>query len=207
MPDVAHPWRADAGELIPNEAQKELTRRIRARRLDDIDGLTDTERAFALDGSTPEHTDMISIIDAGAGMATLTGPYGVGKTHAIMAAINEAKRRGMTAHYTTMRDLLSYLREGFKPGPGELPFEKRWDLLTSAGVLAIDELDKTNATAWAQEQFSALVDVRWRNMRTQVTFFAMNQDVSGLPGDVEDRINDRNAVILRMTGSSKRRSW
>jgi len=122
----------------------------------------------------------------------------------MIAAVNAAKADGVAAHYTTMRNLLTYLRQSFSPTNQSETFDERWHLLTTVPVLAIDELDKANTTPWALEQFSALVDVRWRKMHEVITLFALNAELDVLPGDVVDRVSDRRSYMVELNGASRR---
>ena len=205
------PGDPDFGKAVPCSCRSKDIAKASMRKLEQIDGLTPEERRYTFEamtvppGSSTEQAVNAcrSLIAYGSGIVTLTGPYGVGKTRTLISAINAAKAQGTPAVYTTMKDLLQYLREAFSPKAEETYLE-RWETLRSAPVLALDELDKVNSTPWALEQFSALVDHRWRNMRTMATLFALNTDVEALPGDVADRVTDGRASIVRFEGASKR---
>jgi len=210
LPDVpvGHP---DFGKAVPCECSAAAIAAKRMARLDKIDGLTAAERRYSFHGmegmaSASQRTASKAIqvmLGDGHGMITLTGEYGVGKSHLLIAAINESKAAGVPATYTTMRNLLTYLRGAFDPN-AEGTFLERWDLLLQVPVLAVDELDKSNATPWALEQFSALVDHRWRHMHEKITLFALNAPIDRLPGDVADRLEDGRATVITLTGQSRR---
>lgn len=199
------------GKAVPCPcATTELAAR-RMARLDAMDGLTEQERSYTFDnalvmpGSATEKAVNAtrSAIEAGCGLITLSGGYGVGKTRTLVSAVNYAKSLSRPAVYTRMRDLLTWLRGAFDPNSQET-YLQRWDLLNDAPVLAIDELDKANATPWALEQFSALIDNRWRNLRTQITILGLNTSPEQLPGDIADRILDGRATVINFTGESRR---
>lgn len=60
-------------------------------------------------------------------------------------------------------------------------------------VLVIDELDKYRLTDWSRKQLQALLDDRYRNMRTHMTLFAANRDPfdeEWLPDDIKSRLSD-----------------
>ncbi len=198
------------GKVKPCDCSREEIAGRKMRRLDSMDGLTDEERGYTLDTVFVEDQATQQALDAirgalleGSGFVTLAGDYGRGKTRLLISAINEAKRMGQPAIYTTMEQLLTYLRQAFSPSE-EVNYLDRWELLSTAPVLAIDELDKMNTTEWAMTQFTALVDRRWRDMRTNVTFFALNRSISTLPGDIADRLEDGRGTVITMSGASRR---
>lgn len=207
------PTHPQFGEVVPCACMESEIAARRMRRLEAIDGLTPEERTYRFDdgqframpGSATEAAVQAcrAALDAGGGIVTLTGPYGVGKTRILISAVNEAKDRNKPAVYTTMRDLLAWLREAFSPTATD-SFSQRWDTLREAPVLVIDELDKANTTSWAMEQFSSLVDYRWRHMAGKVTIYALNKPVGVLPGDIADRIMDGRAKVIEFTGGSRR---
>ncbi len=137
-------------------------------------------------------------------MITLTGAPGVGKTYLLISAVNEARARGVPAIYTPLVDLLDYLRAAFAPDV-ELSFDRRWDLLVRADVLAIDEIDEFNSTPWAMERFLRLVDLRWRAMGSTLTLFATNSPLESLPDKVESRLNDYRARVFVIGGVDRRK--
>lgn len=182
-------------------------------RLERQDGLNDEQRGFSLDLATRtleqrQAADSLrAMVDAKRGQAVFYGGYGLGKSYTMIAAVNYAKALGVPAHYTTLRDLLAYLRRAFNPDATE-SMDSRWDLLVTVPVLAIDEIDKANSTAWAMEQFTALVDKRWGNMHDQLTIYGMNADLTALDraglGHIADRLEDRRGKVVRFTGQSMR---
>lgn len=204
---LGHP---EFGKAKPCVCKEAAIAAARAAKLDAIDGLTYEERAYRFGEERNSQQKraaavLMAAVDDGYGMVTLRGGYGTGKTFMLIAAVNRAKAAGMAAHYTTMHGLLAYLKKAFDPkSAGDDTLSKRWDLLTSAPILAIDEVDKFNATPWATEQFMELIDIRWRNLRTAVTAIAMNGSMSQLPGNVEDRLRDGRAHIITLTGGSMR---
>jgi DNA replication protein DnaC len=188
----------------------------RAAWLQRIDGLKPQERTITFDRIViGEHNQrayqaVTQAVDAGVGIVTLTGTFGVGKSALLMAAVNAARGKGTPAVYTTITDLLDWLREAFDPhrdtsdGP-DLSFDSRWRLLTTCDVLAIDELDEFNATPWATERFLRLIDERWRSMDDTLTLCALNQPVERLVGKVASRLRDGRAVVVEVKGADMRR--
>lgn len=194
---------------------EEAAKRRRAY-LEKIDGLKPPERTLLLDGyRTARHNRAAveafrAIVNAGAGMGTIYGAYGVGKTALLMAAVNECRRRDWTSMYTTVADLLGWLRAAFDPNverdPEDQSFERRWALLVGCRCLALDELTAFSVTPWAAERFERLIDERWRNMGQTITLCAFNADDdervgANLPGVVESRLRDRRAAWVGIGGT------
>lgn len=174
-------------------------------RLEQLDGLTETERQRSFKHTRPHPSQQAAfdcLSDAAVGIVTMQGAPGTGKTHLLQCTVNQAREAGKVAVYSTMTDVLDYLRRAFKPDADE-HFEERWQLLLSADVLALDELDEFNATAWAKERFLRLIDERWRNQHKQLTAIAMNGDLEDLHPKVESRL--AQGTVFHMTGVDMRR--
>ncbi len=179
--------------------------------LQKIDGLRDNERAYTFTAMRIDPDNQAAVLAvaaataAGRGMITLTGAPGRGKTFLLMAAVNEARARNVPAVYTTITDLLDYLRAAFNPNADGETFDRRWDLLVTCEVLAIDEIDEFNATPWAMERFLRLIDERWRALDCRLTLFATNAALDDLPAKVASRIGDKRAQTLTVGGVDRRK--
>jgi len=174
-----------------------------------IDGLTPRERTvrFAgLDRTTNENAiaQVENATTLRRGIVTLTGKPGCGKSALLMCAVNEARDANVPAVYTTVTDLLDYLRAAYAPG-ADVSFDSRWDLLVGCEVLALDELDEFNSTPWAMERFLRLIDERWRNMDRRLTLCATNNRINSLPEKVSSRLRDGRALVLDMQPRDMRR--
>lgn len=175
-----------------------------------MDGLTAQERGkrFSAIDDNYEAGVLHSVkaaVDQSCGLITLMGSFGVGKTTLLMCAVNEGRLAGKLAIYTTVTDLLSYLRSTFGPDAEE-SFDKYWDALIRCDILALDELDEFNTTPWALERFHRLIDERWRRMDEVLTLCASNNRVQSLPGKVQSRLRDVRAQIITLEGRDMRRS-
>lgn len=202
-------------EIVRCGCQKDLDNSRRRAYLLTIDGLTAAERdlRFAtLKESSPSISgairDVYSAVRERKGLITLHGKPGVGKSTLLIAAVNEARTLNVQAVYTTVTDLLDYLRSAFNPSNGEMGFDGRWQLLTTVEVLALDELDEMNTTPWAMERFLRLIDERWRNMGDHLTLCATNR-LGVLPDKVVSRLRDQRGRVLQLDGPDMRRyqSW
>lgn len=175
-----------------------------------MDGLTAKEREKSFAGITDNYEPGIlhgikMAADTSRGLITLTGGYGVGKTTLLMCAVNQGRLAGKLAIYTTVTDLLTYLRSTFAPD-AEDSFDKYWDALIRCDILALDELDEFSTTAWAMERFLRLIDERWRRMDEVLTLCATNNRVQSLPGKVQSRLRDDRAQVFALEGQDMRHS-
>lgn len=173
-----------------------------------MDGLTKQERDKKFtnikDNYSPGVLHGIKIaVEECSGLITLTGSYGVGKTTLLMCAVNEGRNAGKLAIYTTVTDLLSYLRSTFGPDSEE-SFDKYWDALIRCDILALDELDEFNTTSWAMERFLRLIDERWRRIDEVLTLCAINNRIQSLPGKIQSRLKDLRAQIIALEGQDMR---
>lgn len=200
--------------MIPCSCKQGDNAQRQREHLESIDGLTQGERQLTFDALAAGHanTQLAQIvresIERRRGIVTLTGKPGTGKTTMLICAVNAAKAANVPAVYSTMADLLDYLRKAYSPD-SHLSADKRWELLTGVDVLAIDELDQFNTTAWALERFLHLIDIRWRNLDRRLTLCATNVPLAQLPQKVESRLRDGRAVVYETGGPDMRRfaSW
>lgn len=181
----------------------------RRRYLERIDGLSPAERKltfqqFVISESNREAYNAIrEAVMRRKGMVTLSGPPGVGKTTLLACAINYARDEGIEAIYSTIADLLDFLRKAYDPN-AKVSANQRWDLLVTVPVLALDELDDFRTTEWALERFRRLIDERWRNMDQCVTLLATNVSVDVLDYKVASRLRDGRAVVVEIGGRDVR---
>lgn len=183
-----------------------------------IDGLKPDERKMTLSAYKVARHNRAAVeavsagIEKGAGLVTLTGEFGVGKTALLMAAVNECRAKDWTSIYTTVADLLAWLRVGFSPYAERDPeddasYEVRWKQLINCQCLALDELTAFSVTPWAAERFERLIDERWRSMGDQLTICALNGEAERLPGVVGSRLQDRRAKYIQIGGVDMRRVY
>ncbi|HEY6073738.1 MAG TPA: ATP-binding protein [Anaerolineales bacterium] len=127
------------------------------------------------------------VLDGRAGLVTLWGSSGNGKSAALIATLNEFLDRGYSGLYIPAYDLLNYLQDAFHSD--EESVQDRLEKFKKVDLLAIDELQAVSATGWRLEQIRNLIDFRWRKgLEGGVwTLVAMNED----PGELEPRIASR----------------
>ena len=197
-------------QVGPCQCNSEDHRIRRQRQLLAMDGLTPSERdkrfGLLVPGRNAKPIEAVrSAADARKGLITLSGAPGTGKTTLLICAVNDARERGIPAVYTTVTDLLDYLRKAYDPKQTSLSFDARWELLSGAEVLALDEMDEFNTTDWAIERFLRLMDERWRAMDRCLTLCATNSGLVNLPDKVGSRLGDGRAEVLEMAGTDMRK--
>lgn len=143
---------------------------------------------------------------AGTHWVTLWGAPGVGKTLLLCGAVNEAVAAGRVGVYVTVPDLLDHLRKAYNPA-SHIDGDRFWDTLVRADVLALDEIDRFNPTAWAKEKFFELVNHRYNE--PGLTLFATNRPVTpgaplmaDAPGYFESRL--AQGLVIEVKGIDRR---
>lgn len=134
------------------------------------------------------------------GILTIYGGTGNGKTMTVQALVNELIMRSVEAVYIRAFDLLQHVQEGFRDNGGQRgqSVHQRFKRFSTVKVLAVDELDKVHETAWAQSQWTALIDERYRlgNEVGYGTVLAMNANPAGLSQWIASRLLDGTNVVV-----------
>jgi DNA replication protein DnaC len=173
-----------------------------------LSGLTEKERKLRLSqvattgraGTAAMLKACRSFVENPAGILTLWGGVGNGKTTCLQAVVNELIERGVTSVYITAFDLFSHIREAFN-SKQEVVSESAYNRLMrfeKVRVLALDELDKVRPTDWTLEQLTDLIDKRHRRGLdgTNGTLIAMNTDPALQSDWIASRLMDgRNQVV------------
>ena len=194
----------DFGKAFRCECQFEYDAGRRRAYLLRIDGLTPRERVMRFGEIDNRAAAQVqNAVALRRGLITLTGRPGTGKSSLLICAVNAAREANVPAVYTTVTDLLDYLRQAYDPKT-ELSFDARWELLIRCEVLALDELDEFNTTPWAMERFLRLIDERWRAMESCLTLCATNSRVNILPDKVASRLRDGRAQVIELSGADMR---
>lgn len=197
-------------KAVPCACQNEARTLRRTQFLTKMDGLTPRERELRFSAIDDNYEPgVLHLLKRAAeehrGLITLTGGFGVGKTTLLMCGVNEGRNHNQLAIYTTVTDLLSYLRSTFDPDADE-SFDKYWDALIRCSILALDEMDEFKTSSWAMERFLRLIDERWRRMDEVLTLCALNNRINSLPGKVQSRLQDGRAEIIAIGGNDMRPS-
>lgn len=205
---LGHP---EFGKIVKCPCQTEADTAKRRAWLMEIDGLKPHEREYRFEllagrdeSQAALNTVAKAVIDR-RGMVSLTGAPGTGKSTLLMCAVNAAREVNIPSIYTTMSDLLAYLRSAFNPKrPQARNFDASWNLLLSAEVLAVDELDEFSTTEWATERLMRLIDERWRSMGDRLTLLATNAPLARLPPKVASRLSDGRGAVVEIAGKDMR---
>lgn len=131
-------------------------------------------------------------------MLTIYGKCGNAKTVVLQAIVNACIGRNIGAIYTTLYDLIGYVREAYQPDALDSAWA-RMKRLQDIPVLCIDELDKVKATDWVREVETQLFDARYRRGISGElgTVLAMNGDIEELPEHLLSRLRDGRNIIVR----------
>ncbi len=102
------------------------------------------------------------------GWLCLMGDYGAGKTHLAASIANALHDSGADLMFTTVPDLLDYLRQAFDP-LSHSRFDKRFHDILGVPNLILDDLNLAGATAWSREKLFQIIDYRY--LRRSPTVF------------------------------------
>jgi DNA replication protein DnaC len=182
----------------------------RQERLERLCGLSDRMRSWTLAGfwSEPGREAALEAawraVEQPQGFLTFWGGRGVGKTYLLAAIVNECCRRGRSAVYATVAELLESLHDSFEPESGE-SLSGTWRRFLDAQVLALDEIERFSASPWAEENFFQLIDQRYRWSEQCLTVFATSRPVrwgcriierTRYPGYLESLLLDRRFGVF-----------
>lgn len=136
----------------------------------------------------------------------LWGGSGNGKTLLLKALINEFNRRGRVAIYTKFTRLLWWMRQVFGDNGDRESYVDRYERIKRVPMLAVDEFDKANLTAFAQEFQFGFLDERYEaGLRGMCcTLFASNSPPDELPGYLLSRVLDGRCMVVENRGKDLR---
>lgn len=176
------------------------TKNSDAALLQNLSGLTDSERKISLCNiniiDRPGTALMVracqNFIECPNGIVTFWGGSGNAKTLALQAVVNHFVTANTQAVYITAFDLISYIRSAFNKDRDVIDDNaySRLVRFEHVRILAIDEMDKVNATNWVQEQLTDLIDKRYRlgQDKKTGTLIAMNDNPRELPSWIYSRL-------------------
>jgi len=164
-------------------------------------GLHESELSLTWDAIKPNVSEGKKVLEAvkpayerGWGMVFLWGTWGQAKTLAGKILTATAYRDGKRTAYAPMSSVLDDIRKSFdEPERKQTELLRRMNYWIERDVLFLDELDKTNDTAWAEERLFQLLDQRYaRAIREEaLTVIASNSDAAELDGYIKSRLKDR----------------
>ncbi len=193
---VGHP---DFGKAFPCDC---IAGELASRRLSSLEHLTQiadlSEMTFEhfhveAPGNSPEQIRSLRSAYAAAreyadnpsGWLVLHGGFGCGKTHLAAAIVNEHLRRGRSALFIVVPDLLDQLRATFSAESDET-YVARFDAVRDAPLLVLDDLGTQATTPWAGEKLFQILNHRY-NARLP-TVITSNRDLEELDGRLRSRL-------------------
>ena len=146
---------------------------------------------------------LLAMTPSPKGFTTFYGDYGTGKTMLLKALVNGFRITGITSSYIRMADCLAEVREQFDSGAkaAEIILEKYQNIK----VLAIDEIDRVNWTAWAKEAAFRILDERYEKKYIQLTILATNKSPDEFPEELGYLVSRmRSGDIVKLEGDDMR---
>lgn len=148
-----------------------------------------------------------TMLARGWGWVYLWGGFGTAKTMILKIAVAEALRSGDPAVYLTLAGMMDEIREAYdaKAPQAEAVRKIRW--FSTLPVLAIDELDKINATGFVEERRFQILNARYEAATRQgygVTLLAANVPPGDLPGALASRVGDGRFTVVHITAKDMR---
>lgn len=133
-----------------------------------------------------------------SGWLLLQGGYGCGKTHLAAAIANFRLNLGHFALFINAPDLLDYLRASFQK-TSTSTFEERFDQVSTAPLLVIDDLGSQNDTGWTQEKLYQIFNHRY--VKQLPTVITTNEDLDYLEPRIHSRLIDKNLTRMIVINS------
>lgn len=134
------------------------------------------------------------VIRRKAGLLTLTGGYGTGKTTLIQVACNHFHDIGLSAAYITAYELTQEFQAAARDDTDPRALARLVALLADIPLLVIDEIDKAVRTDFQRDSVFELLDRRYKCRESRATILACNT----LPQDsaFSSRLNEYPVVQM-----------
>jgi DNA replication protein DnaC len=164
-----------------------------------FDSFDTSTRLTAADRRTLENVLRIAADYAAAprGWLLFMGPYGTGKTHLAAAIGNAYRASGGDVMFSTVPDLLDYLRGSFSP-TSTTGFDRRFQAFRQAELLILDDLGTESATPWVKEKILQLINHRY--VARRATVLTTSRPVKELDPRIVNRLKDKRVctqVIIK----------
>jgi DNA replication protein DnaC len=132
------------------------------------------------------------------GWLTIIGSYGSGKTHLAAGIANAQRDRGTGVIFTTVPDLMDYLRMTFNNNM-TVSLQQRFQIVLNVPLLVLDDLRTEGASAWVREKLFQIIEYRYTGqMPTVITSVSQEWDER-----IASRLTDpRRCRIIAITAPS-----
>jgi len=184
----------------PEDRAERLARQAQNRRIAFDRSMPAEFRTASVDQLEPEYADLIGgWLGTTSRTLVLSGPVGVGKSHAAYAVMRAAADAGRSVAAWAVPDLLAALQPD---GDATAAVRSR-----SCEVLLLDDLGAEKPSDWRVEQIATLLDARVREARRQV--ITTNHLYDELARRYGERVMSRltgGATVVRMAGPDRRRT-
>lgn len=141
------------------------------------------------------------------GLLLLAGPYGVGKSHIIKAAIRKGLQLGLKGKVFEAEELLQNIRNTYSDnGQASDTEAKIVKSLNTLDILGIDEIDRTSNSSWAAGKLFQIINTRWRSAQShpelrKLTILTTNKEPQQLDGYLKSRLGDENSRVFKLWGA------
>ena len=110
------------------------------------------------------------------GWLTIIGGYGSGKTHLAAGIANAQRDRGTNVIFTTVPDLMDYLRMTFNNNM-TVSLQQRFNIVLNVPLLVLDDLRTDGASTWVREKLFQIIEYRYTGqMPTVITSVSQEWD-------------------------------
>jgi len=128
-----------------------------------------------------------------SGWILLRGGYGCGKTHLAVAIANDRIAQNRPAIFTTVPDLLDFLRSSFAPN-SQVGFDERFEQIRSAPLLILDDFGTESGTPWAREKLFQILNHRYNGRLP--TVITTNYELEEIELRMRSRLVDPGLVHI-----------
>ena len=154
----------------------------------------------------PAVNDILERIEAkSGGLVLLAGPYGIGKSHIVKAAVREGMTRNLKGQIYEAEELLQEIRNTYNQN-GQETESAIIAKLKTLDILGIDEADRTSDSPWAAGKLFQVINLRWKSTEShpelrKLTILTTNKEPEKLDGYLKSRLGDRNSRVFKLWGA------
>lgn len=137
----------------------------------------------------------------------LVGRSGTGKTHLAAAVANHRAGHGEEVMFTTVTDLMDYLRETYN-NDSDMTFTQRLNKIKNVPLLVMDDLGGESGSAWVRERVLQILDYRY--VTRKATIITTCKPIDQIDERIQTRIlDDRRCTRFEITATpyAKRRNF